>query len=95
MGEIEDEYDVEAEKVTIDKKGIFLVNPDIEIDVFNQRFNTDIPDDTEEYNTLSGFLQTVTGHVPEVFERIDYKGLIFTVMKKTGNKLLQVKIQRV
>ena len=82
-------------KVTIDKKGIFLVNPDIEIDVFNQRFNTDIPDDTEEYNTLSGFLQTVTGHVPEVFERIDYKGLIFTVMKKTGNKLLQVKIQRV
>ncbi|MCB0722003.1 MAG: HlyC/CorC family transporter [Ignavibacteriae bacterium] len=95
VGEIEDEYDVEAEKVTIDKKGIFLVNPDIEIDVFNQRFNTDIPDDTEEYNTLSGFLQTVTGHVPEVFERIDYKGLIFTVMKKTGNKLLQVKIQRV
>lgn len=95
VGEIEDEYDIEAEKVTIDKKGIFLVNPDIEIDVFNQRFNTDIPDDTEEYNTLSGFLQTVTGHVPEVFERIDYKGLIFTVMKKTGNKLLQVKIQRV
>jgi CBS domain containing-hemolysin-like protein len=95
VGEIEDEYDIEAEKVTIDKKGIFLVNPDIEIDVFNQRFNTDIPDDTEEYNTLSGFLQTVTGHVPEIFERIDYKGLIFTVMKKTGNKLLQVKIQRV
>lgn len=95
VGEIEDEYDIETEKVTIDKKGIFLVNPDIEIDVFNQRFNTDIPVDTEEYNTLSGFLQTVTGHVPEIFERIDYKGFIFTVMKKTGNKLLQVKIQRV
>lgn len=95
VGEIEDEYDIEAEKVTIDKKGIFLVNPDIEIEVFNKRFNTDIPVEQEEYNTLSGFMQTVTGHVPEVFERIDYKGLIFTVMKKTGNKLLQVKIQRV
>lgn len=95
VGEIEDEYDIEAEKVTIDKKGIYLVNPDIEIEVFNKRFNTDIPEEQEDYNTLSGFLQTVTGHVPEIFERVDYKGLIFTVMKKTGNKLLQVKIQRV
>ncbi len=95
VGEIEDEYDIEAEKVKIDKKGIYIVNYDIEIEVFNKRFNTDIPEEQEDYNTLSGFLQTVTGHVPEIFERVDYKGLIFTVMKKTGNKLLQVKIQRV
>lgn len=95
VGEIEDEYDVDAEKVKRDKRGIYLVNPDIEIEEFNKRFKTDIPVNPDEYHTLSGFLQTVTGHVPDIFERIDYKGLIFIVMKKTGNKLLQVKIQRI
>lgn len=94
VGEIEDEYDIETEKIKRDKKGMFLVNPDISIEEFNKRFNTDIPEDNDEYQTLSGFLQTVTGHIPEIYERIDYKGLVFTIMKKTGNRLLQIKIQR-
>jgi CBS domain containing-hemolysin-like protein len=57
-------------------------------------FNADIPSDPEEYQTISGFLQTVTGHVPEIFERIDFKGIVMTVMKKSGNKLLQLKVQK-
>jgi CBS domain containing-hemolysin-like protein len=94
VGEIEDEYDIETRNVAKDKLGIYLVNPDIQIEEFNKRFKTDIPEDADEYLTLSGFLQMVTGHIPEIYERIDYKGLIFTIMKKTGNTLLQVKIQR-
>jgi len=70
VGEIEDEYDIETEKIKRDKKGMFLVNPDISIEEFNKRFNTDIPEDNDEYQTLSGFLQTVTGHIPEIYERI-------------------------
>lgn len=94
VGEIEDEYDTEVDKIRRDKKGLYLVNPDITIEEFNKRFSSDIPVDSDEYQTLSGFLQTVTGHVPEVYERIDYKGMVFTVAKKTGNRLLQIKIQR-
>jgi len=94
VGEIEDEYDVETRNVIRDKKGIFLVDPAISIEDFNKQFNSQIPGPTDDYHTLSGFLQDVTGHIPEIFERIDFKGLIFTVMKKSGNKLLQVKVQR-
>ncbi|MBV6477489.1 MAG: hypothetical protein HGGPFJEG_00228 [Ignavibacteria bacterium] len=98
VGEIEDEYDIESdlekESLKKSKKGIYLVNPNITIEEFNSKFETDIPADTDEYQTLSGFLQTVTGHVPEIFERIDYKGIVITVMKKSGNKLLQVKVQK-
>lgn len=94
VGEIEDEYDIEARNIQKDKRGIFLVNPEIQIAEFNKKFNSDIPENPDEYLTLSGFLQMVTGHVPEIYERIDYKDLIFTIMKKTGNMLLQVKIQR-
>ncbi|MFZ1320137.1 MAG: hemolysin family protein [Ignavibacteria bacterium] len=94
VGEIEDEYDYTPEKIKSQKKGIFLVNPEINIDEFNEKFETDIPDDNEDYHTLSGFLQEVTGHVPEIYERIDYQGIVMTIMKKSGNKLLQVKIQK-
>ncbi|MEO8210887.1 MAG: hemolysin family protein [bacterium] len=94
VGEIEDEYDTESDAVTGDKKGVYLVNPNISIEDFNKRFLTDIPPDPDEYQTLSGFLQKVTDHVPDIYERIDYKGIVITVMKKSGNKLLQVKIQK-
>jgi len=94
VGEIEDEYDTETRDIAKDKLGIYLVNPEIQIEEFNKKFKTDIPENPDEYLTLSGFLQMVTGHVPEIYERIDYKDLIFTIMKKTGNTLLQVKIQR-
>ncbi|MDD5361513.1 MAG: hemolysin family protein [Ignavibacteria bacterium] len=94
VGEIEDEYDVDTRNVQKDKLGLFLVNPIIGIEEFNEKFNTDIPVDYDDYHTLSGFLQKVTGHVPEIYERIDYKGLVFTVMKKSVNRLLQVKVQR-
>lgn len=94
VGEIEDEYDTESEDVKVEKKGIYLVNPEITIEEFNKTFGADIPDNPEEYQTLSGFLQTVTGHIPDIYERIDYKGIVITVMKKSGNKLLQVKVQK-
>ncbi|MBP9095199.1 MAG: HlyC/CorC family transporter [Ignavibacteria bacterium] len=94
VGEIEDEYDVENKAIEVGKKGVYLVNPNIPIDEFNNKFNADIPVDDEEYQTLSGFLQQVTGHIPEIYERIDYKGISMTVTKKAGNKLLQIKIQK-
>ncbi|MDZ4710735.1 MAG: hemolysin family protein [bacterium] len=95
VGEIEDEYDTEAEDtVKGEKKGVYYVNPEIPIEEFNKTFAADIPVDSDEYHTMSGFLQTVTGHVPDIYERIDYNGIVMTVMKKSGNKLLQLKIQK-
>lgn len=94
VGEIEDEYDIDTRNVQKDKLGIFLVNPIISIEEFNQKFKSDIPIDNDDYHTLSGFLQQVTGHVPEIYERVDYKEFVFTIMKKSGNRLLQVKVQR-
>ncbi|HMQ67871.1 MAG TPA: hemolysin family protein [Ignavibacteria bacterium] len=96
FGEIEDEYDTETDgkNIKADRKGIYLLNPNITIEEFNKLLNADIPVDPDEYQTLSGFLQKVTGHVPDIYERIDYKGLVMTIMQKSGIKLLQVKVQK-
>ena len=94
VGEIQDEYDVESLEVVSEKSGVYLVNPIISIEDFNKKFNTTIPEDPD-YQTLNGFLQKVTGHIPEVYERIDYKGMSFVVTKKAGNRILQVRVQKI
>ncbi len=94
VGEIQDEYDIETGTVTPEKSGIYLVNPVINIEDFNVKFQTDIPEDSD-YQTLAGFLQKVTGHIPDIYERIDYKGMSFIVTKKTGNQILQVRVQKI
>lgn len=94
VGEIQDEYDNETQEVVSEKSGVYLVNPMIQIEDFNKRFNSNIPEDTD-YQTLSGFLQKVTGHIPEVYERIDYRGMSFTVIKKIGNRIMQVRVQKI
>ena len=80
--------------IKADRKGIYLLNPNITIEEFNKLLNADIPVEPDEYQTLSGFLQKVTGHVPDIYERIDYKGLVMTIMQKSGIRLLQVKVQK-
>lgn len=94
VGEIQDEYDVDSQEVVSEKSGVYLVNPMISIEDFNKRFKSTIPEDTD-YQTLNGFLQKVTGHIPEVYERIDYKGLSFVVTKKAGNRIMQVRVQKI
>lgn len=94
VGEIQDEYDVEAADVVTEKSGVYLVNPIISIEDFNKKFSSNIPEDPD-YQTLNGFLQKVTGHIPEVYERIDFKGLSFVITKKSGNRIMQVRVQKI
>lgn len=95
VGEIQDEYDVdEAQEVVSEKSGVYLVNPIISIENFNKKFKSTIPEDTD-YQTFNGFLQKVTGHIPEVYERIDFKGMSFVITKKSGNRILQVRVQKI
>ncbi|NOS86134.1 MAG: HlyC/CorC family transporter [Ignavibacteria bacterium] len=95
VGEIQDEYDVdETQEVVSEKSGVYLVNPIISIENFNAKFKTSLPEDPD-YQTLNGFLQKVTGHIPEVYERIDFKGMSFVITKKSGNRIMQVRVQKI
>ena len=58
---------------------------------FNKKFKANIPAD-KGYNTLGGFLYYVTGHIPELYERIDYAGFTFIIAAKQRNTIKQVKV---
>ncbi|MFI5145118.1 MAG: hemolysin family protein [Ignavibacteria bacterium] len=94
VGEIQDEYDIEPQEIVREKSGIYLVNPMIDIDEFNAKLKVNLPEDPD-YQTLSGFLQKTSGHIPEQYERIEYQGMSFVVTKKDGNRIQQVRFQKI
>lgn len=90
-GEIMDEYDTESPDIIKGRNQEYIVNPVITVEEFNKKFQASIPQD-KGYNTLGGFLYYVTGHIPELYERIDYSGFTFIIAAKQRNTIKQVKV---
>ena len=90
-GEIMDEYDIESPDIIKGKNQEYIVNPFIPVEEFNRKFNASLPLD-KGYNTLGGFLYNVTGHIPSLYERIDYSGFTFIIAAKQRNTIKQVKV---
>jgi len=92
VGDIEDEHDVEEDEC-IQKRagGAFSVQALTTIEEFNQFFGVDI--ETENTETIGGFLGAELGHVPVVDETLEIKGLCFKVLKATERRaeLFEVK----
>ncbi len=90
-GEIMDEYDIETPDIVKGKNQEYIVNPAIPVKEFNEKFSAAIPIDSH-YNTIGGFLYYVTGHIPELYERIDHGGITFIISSKQRNTIKQVKV---
>ncbi|MDP1678035.1 MAG: hemolysin family protein [Bacteroidota bacterium] len=92
VGEIRDEYDEEQSDVETSSDGSVVVNGGISIHEFNERFKTQLAEDNQ-YDTISGFLHTLTERIPELHEEIKYENISFTVVKKNERRIRQVKIK--
>jgi putative hemolysin len=94
VGEIHDEYDEELKDIEQAADGSYLVNARVNVRDFNERFQTDIPE-TDEYETISGFLNKITGRIPELNEEIATEDHVFTIIKKSQRRIRMVKVRRV
>ncbi len=92
VGDIEDEYDEDAEK-TIFQTGTnnWRAMGITEIDVFNRAFNTDLPDD--DYDTLGGWLTAELGRIPKRGDSINFQGLNITVVGADAKRVLWLHIE--
>ncbi|MEX1138761.1 MAG: hemolysin family protein [Bacteroidota bacterium] len=91
VGEIHDEYDEVKKEVEQASDGSTIVDASIGIHEFNEQFHADIPD-IPDYETLAGFLQKVTGRLPEINEEIHQIGFVFRIVTKTARRLKKVKV---
>ena len=93
VGEIHDEYDEDLKDVEQTSDGTFLVNARMPIKEFNERFAAEIPP-ADDYETIGGLLQKLTGRIPEIGEEITRDNLTFTVMKKSQRRIRQVRLRK-
>lgn len=91
VGEIHDEYDEVQKPVEQAVDGSTIVDANISIHDFNEQFRTNIPE-TVDYDTLAGFLQKLTGRLPELNEEIKHLDFTFKIVNKTARRIRQVKV---
>ena len=93
VGEIRDEYDVEAEPVLDEGNGAFIFSGKVDIDELAERLGVDIPRDG--FGTVGGYLLSHLGRVPAVGETFEVGGLRVQVLEAERRRVGRVRVQRV
>lgn len=92
FGDIEDEHDTEewVEKQLNETEFIFAGRH--EIDYLNETYGLHLPE-SEEYDTLAGFIFWHIGRVPKQRENFSYQKYLFTFLKVTGTRLDVIRLR--
>jgi putative hemolysin len=96
VGEIRDESDVNEERDVIEIADTLYIDPMMPVADFNDRFGEKFGklEESNEYSTLSGFVQKMSGRIPNVNDVIEANSLNFTITRKIRHRLQQIKIER-
>ena len=90
VGEIWDEYDQKEDLIREIDKNIYMVDSKINIDELNEVLNINI--ETDDANTLGGFIYEYFGRIPKVGEKFSYKNMRFDIKIAIRNRIKKVLI---
>jgi len=91
FGEIDDEYDNDAltEQLIGDQE--YLLSARLEIDYLNDKYGWNLP--YGDFETLSGFILSLTENLPNKGETITYGGFTFTIVTKQAHRIETVRLK--
>lgn len=94
VGGLQDEFEaIEAEKeVEIIDESTFIVSGSTGIDEVNELIGVNL--ESEEFNTIGGFLFGLFGRLPKVGEQLRYQGLKFLILEMEGKRIDKIRITR-
>jgi putative hemolysin len=90
FGEIDDEYDVEEKGIHKIDENTYELAARLEVDFLNDLYDWEIP--TGEYDTLGGYIISITENIPELNEIIDTEKFTFTIISKKDTRMETVRI---
>lgn len=94
VGDIEDEHDIDEEDDIRDLgNGSFAVKALTPIEAFNDRFETEFPD--EEFDTVGGLVMQRFGHLPARNESTEMDQWRFTVMNADSRRIRWLQATRI
>ena len=90
VGEIVDEYDIEAPHLEYLADGSLRVRGRTDIDEVNEALDVELPDD--EWDTVGGLVFNLLGKVPDEGETVRFQGLEFRTERVEGHRIVSVVI---
>jgi putative hemolysin len=93
VGDIRDEYDEEEPAYTMLADGSLEVEAMMNISDFNSISDYYIPE-SQDYDTLGGFVTTLFGRIPERGESIDHENLAIRVVAAEDRRVKRVRLSR-
>lgn len=91
VGEIVDEYDVEADTVQRQPNGDYLVAGGTPVEELNDLLDIALP--SEDWDTVGGFIFSTLEHVPEIGESVMHEGWRFAVEELDGRRIRRIRIR--
>jgi putative hemolysin len=92
VGEIRDEYDLEAEPIVQEPDGAFVFSAKVGIEEMTERLGITIED--EGFETVGGYVLTRAGRVPASGERIEADGVEIEVLEAERRRIHKVRVRR-
>ena len=95
VGNILDEYDEEEQFIHVQTDDSLIMDGFTPLEQVDEVLDSDF-DETEEFDTLNGYLTSVLGHVPNIEEdkEIKAKGYLFTILGVENNTIQKVRVEK-
>ena len=90
VGEIEDEYGKLKDDIEIVGENEYMVDGKVKIDIVNDMLGIKI--ESEEFDSMGGFIIGEFGEIPEVGQRFVYEGVKLIVEKTSKNRIDKIRI---
>jgi putative hemolysin len=90
VGDISDEYDEDESEIDVIKEDEYLVSGSIRLDEINDLIGTAI--ESEEFDSVGGFIIGQLGRFPETSEEIEYDSIKFRIEDIDKNRIKKVRI---
>jgi CBS domain containing-hemolysin-like protein len=92
VGEIKDEYDLEAEPISIEADGAILVAGRVNVDRLEQALEASLAEG--DVGTVGGLVAAVFGRIPRPGEKMDYRGFSVEVVDAERKRVQRVRFRR-
>jgi CBS domain containing-hemolysin-like protein len=92
VGEIRDEYDVEAEPVVREQDDCYVFSAKVATSELVDRLKVEIEDG--EFETVGGYVLARVGRVPAVGERLAFDGLDVEILEAERRRIHKVRVRR-
>lgn len=95
VGNIDDEYDYDDPDIEKLADGLYRVKASISVKDFNYETGCEIPEDSEDFDTIGGFVIYLLGYIPEDDEKpkIEYSNLDIQVLEVKDKRIRSVEIK--